>query len=93
MGGEKIHSLPISKVKTNLLFKGEKNMDKRLEIVCEEMNEHLTDETISVIEEFLEMKPDYPVEKLRRDFVFLKFLLNKNVSLQDLEMLRKVLYN
>ena len=68
-------------------------MDRRLEVVCEEMNEHLTEETIKVIEEFLEMKPDYPIEKLRRDFVFLKFMLNKNVSLQDLEMLRKVLYN
>ena len=68
-------------------------MDRRLEVVCEEMNEHLTEETIKVIEEFLEMKPDYPIEKLRRDFVFLKFMLNKNVSLQVLEMLRKVLYN
>ena len=56
-------------------------MDSRLEIVCKEMEENPSTEVIEVIDAFLKDRPDYTVEKLRKDFEFLKNLVESGKSL------------
>jgi len=52
-------------------------MDARLETVCKEFNEELSPEVVEVIDAFLADRPEYTVEKLRKDFVFLRDVVEK----------------
>ncbi len=52
-------------------------MDKRLETICKEMNENPASDVIKVIDEFLQNRPEYTLERLREDFEFLKKLAEK----------------